>query len=197
MRNPGPYRIDGRTGALITSSCSWCLSRGVPFGELSGGLGTPSHRGNAYPAGVFRVPVDVCRARLCGMKPCHKIAPSQQLRSPSAASPLGSLGAWRWGAPNFLAGVRGSSYRARSIALLFLNGELFLGKLGETVVVVGNAPHDRPGVLVCHLVRNRASFLCTKAPMPRVPNELSGCHCQDPFGPQPPPAWLSRSSIVN
>src|SRR5262245_8810272 len=92
---------------------------------------------------------------------------------------------------------RGLSHGARSIVPLFLSGELHLGKLSETVVVVGNAPHDRPGVLVCHLVRNRASFLCTKAPMPRVPNELSGCHCQDPFGPQPPPAWLSRSSIVN
>ena len=27
----------------------------------------------------------------------------------------------------------------------FLIGELLLGKLSETVVVVGNAPHDRPG----------------------------------------------------
>src|SRR5215467_10444510 len=51
----------------------------------------------------------------------------------------------------------------------FLIGELLLGKLSETVVVVGNAPHDRPGFLVGHLIGNRASFLCTKAPMPRVP----------------------------
>ena len=30
----------------------------------------------------------------------------------------------------------------------FLIGELLLGKLSETVVVPGNAPHDRPRVLV-------------------------------------------------
>ena len=58
----------------------------------------------------------------------------------------------------------------------FLSGQLLLGKLSETVVVVGNAPHDRPGFLVCHLIGNRASFLCTKAPMVRVPetNFLQG-----------------------
>ena len=43
----------------------------------------------------------------------------------------------------------------------FLIGELLLGNLSETVVVVGNAPHDRPSFLVCHLIGNRASFLCT------------------------------------
>src|SRR5262249_28183962 len=48
-------------------------------------------------------------------------------------------------------------------------GELLLSNLSETVVVVGNAPHDRPGFLVCHLIGNRASFLCTKAPMIRIP----------------------------
>jgi hypothetical protein len=51
----------------------------------------------------------------------------------------------------------------------FLIGELLLGKLSETVVIVGNAPHDRPGFLVGHLIGNRASFLCTKAPMLRIP----------------------------
>src|SRR5262249_15666200 len=58
----------------------------------------------------------------------------------------------------------------------FLIGELLLGKLSETVVVVGNAPHDRPCSLVSHLIGNRASFLCTKAPMVRVPetNFLQG-----------------------
>ena len=40
--------------------------------------------------------------------------------------------------------------------------ELLLGKLSETVVVVGNAPHDRPGVLA----GNRASFLCTNRQCP-------------------------------
>jgi hypothetical protein len=58
----------------------------------------------------------------------------------------------------------------------FLIGELLLGKLSETVVVHGNAPHDRPRFLVCHLVGNRASLLCTEAPMLRVPetNFLQG-----------------------
>jgi len=55
-------------------------------------------------------------------------------------------------------------------------GELLLGKLSETVVVQGNAPHNRPGFLVVHLIGNRASFLCTKAPMLRIPetNFLDG-----------------------
>src|SRR5262249_48059899 len=58
----------------------------------------------------------------------------------------------------------------------FLIGELLLGKLSKAVVVVGNAPHDRPGCLVGHLIGNRASFLCTKAPMLRTPetNFLQG-----------------------
>jgi hypothetical protein len=51
----------------------------------------------------------------------------------------------------------------------FLIGELLLSKLSETIVVVGNAAHDRPGFLVSHLIGNRASFLCTKAPMLRIP----------------------------
>src|SRR5215831_19027333 len=51
----------------------------------------------------------------------------------------------------------------------FLIGELLLGNLSKTVVVQGNAPHDRPGFLVGHLICNRASFLCTKAPMLRIP----------------------------
>src|SRR5215467_12456427 len=57
----------------------------------------------------------------------------------------------------------------------FLN-ELNLGKLSETVIVHGNAPHDRPRFLVSHLIGNHASFLCTKAPMLRIPDELSGWH---------------------
>jgi len=52
--------------------------------------------------------------------------------------------------------------------------ELLLGNLSKTVIVVGNAPHNRPGVLVGHLIGNRASFLCTKAPMRRIQNEVSG-----------------------
>ena len=58
----------------------------------------------------------------------------------------------------------------------FLIGKLLLGKLSETVVVQGNAPHDRPGFLVGHLIGNRASCLWTKAPMLRIPetNFLQG-----------------------
>ena len=67
--------------------------------------------------------------------------------------------------------------RAQSIGSKFFVqslSELHLGKLSETVVVHGNAPLDRPRVLVSHLIGNRASFLCTKAPMLRNPrNELS------------------------
>src|SRR6516225_3199251 len=51
-----------------------------------------------------------------------------------------------------------------------------LGKLSETGVVQGNAPHDRPGFLVSHLIGNRASFLCTKAPMLRGHDKVSGWH---------------------
>src|SRR5262245_15210596 len=51
----------------------------------------------------------------------------------------------------------------------FLIGDLLLGKLSETIVVHGNAPHNRPRSLMCHLIGNRASFLCTKAPMLGVP----------------------------
>src|SRR5262249_41211617 len=58
--------------------------------------------------------------------------------------------------------IHSASIASRSF---FLIGELPLGKLSETVVV----PHDRPGFLVGHLIGNRASFLCTKAPMLRVP----------------------------
>jgi len=65
-----------------------------------------------------------------------------------------------------------------SIASLssFLSDKLLLGKLSETVVVVGNAPHDHAGFLVGHLIGNRASFLCTKAPMCRAQGELSDWH---------------------
>src|SRR5262249_6226372 len=61
----------------------------------------------------------------------------------------------------------------------FLIGELRLGKLSETIVVHGNASHNRPRFLVSHLIGNRPSFLCTKAPMLRIPDELSGWHSQD------------------
>src|SRR5260370_283232 len=47
----------------------------------------------------------------------------------------------------------------------FLVGDLHLGKLGETVVVHGYAPHNGPRSFVSHLVGNRAGFPCTKAPM--------------------------------
>jgi len=54
--------------------------------------------------------------------------------------------------------------------------ELHLGKLSETVIVHGNAPHNRPRFVVNHSIGNRASFLCTKAPMRRVRDKLSGWH---------------------
>jgi len=107
-------------------------------------------------------------------------------------------------------------WRQPSVAPLCLIGELLIGKLGETIVVVGNAPHDRPGFLVSHLIGNSASFLCTKAPMLRIPetNFLQGITsisgrdvqaifrrrrpsrvplCDEP--PQPPAAWLLRSFL--
>src|SRR5215470_9998895 len=46
--------------------------------------------------------------------------------------------------------------------------ELHVGKLSETVIVHGNAPHNRQRFVVNHLIGNRASFLCTKAPMLRM-----------------------------
>ena len=86
----------------------------------------------------------------------------------------------------------------------FLIGELLLGNLSKTVVVVGNTPHNRPCGLVGHLIGNRASFLCTKAPMLRVPDELSRRQSHQLVGemfqaikpPQPPAAWPLQSSIV-
>src|SRR6516165_3827120 len=54
-----------------------------------------------------------------------------------------------------------SSFCPTSADGLHLSGQLLLGKLSETVVVVSNAPHNRPCGLVCHLIGNRASFLCT------------------------------------
>ena len=54
----------------------------------------------------------------------------------------------------------------------FLIGELLLGKLSETVVVVGNAPHDRAGFLVSHLIGNRHESANAQGPR----NELSASH---------------------
>ena len=79
----------------------------------------------------------------------------------------------------------------------FLIGELLLGNLSETVVVVGNTPHYCPGFLVSHVIGNRAS---ANAQDPR--NELSASHqlvgemFQAIKPPQPPAAWPLQSSIV-
>ena len=79
----------------------------------------------------------------------------------------------------------------------FLSGQLFLGNLSETVVVVGNTPHYCPGFLVSHVIGNRAS---ANAQDPR--NELSASHqlvgemFQAIKPPQPPAAWPLQSSIV-
>jgi hypothetical protein len=74
---------------------------------------------------------------------------------------------------NYAHGVSVLSFSSNHRLLI---GELRLGKLSETVVVDSNAPHDRPRFLVNHLIGNRARFLCTKAPMRRVPetNFLQG-----------------------
>src|SRR5262245_18834378 len=87
-----------------------------------------------------------------------------------------------------------------SIFLLFLGSELLLDKLSETVVFVGNAPQDRPAVLVCHLIGNRASFLGTEAPMLRVPQtnflqgitSISGARCSGDLPSSPPTDYRSR-----
>ena len=96
----------------------------------------------------------------------------------------------------------------------FLIRKLLLGNLSETVVVQGNAPLS-PGFLVGHLIGNRASLLCTKAPMLRVPEanflqgitSISGRDVQvnllppspptDNEPPQPPPASLLQNTLVN
>src|SRR5499433_3085232 len=72
--------------------------------------------------------------------------------------------------------TEGVSNRFLSISINRFLNELHLGKLSETVVVHGNAPHDRPRFLVNHLIGNRPSFLCTKAPMLRDHDKLSGWH---------------------
>src|SRR5262249_10955630 len=90
-------------------------------------------------------------------------------------------------------GPHGSEQSVIASRPSFLIGELLLGKVSETIVVVGNAPHDRPGFLVGHLIGNRASFLCTKAPMLRIPetNFLHGirsywARCSGDLPPSPP-----------
>jgi hypothetical protein len=155
-------------------------SSGQPSWSFRTGPGSPwlihTGRGPAY----WRRTAPINSA----IRGCHTVTEGWVLYSALAASPvwLPRLAGWPWeplaAHPRL---SRGLSHGARSIVRLFLSGELLLGKLGETVVVVGNAPQDRPAVLVRHLIGNRASFLCTKPPMPRVPksNFLDG-HCQDP-----------------
>ena len=77
----------------------------------------------------------------------------------------------------------------------FLIGELLLGNLSETVVVVGNAPHDRPGLVVGHLIGNRASFLCTKAPMRRIPETNFWARCSGDLPPSPPASILRHNAV--
>jgi hypothetical protein len=66
---------------------------------------------------------------------------------------------------------------------------LFLGKLGETVVVHGNAPHNGPRYFVSHLVGNRAGL-----PLHESAN------AEDPIRtfwmafPRPQSRWLGRLS---
>src|SRR5262249_15263740 len=60
-----------------------------------------------------------------------------------------------------IAGCRNTCARSEQSVLSlssnrFLIGELHLGKLSETIVVHGNAPHNHPRSLVSHLIGNRA-----------------------------------------
>src|SRR5262245_52842123 len=87
-----------------------------------------------------------------------------------------NLGGLAAGSPGCAWTPPGALLLGCSIVLLFLGGELLLGQLSETVVVVGDAPHDRPGFLASHLIRNSSSFLSTEVPMPWVPDELSRRH---------------------
>jgi hypothetical protein len=90
----------------------------------------------------------------------------------ASEQPLASRSRWReqrcllgsghlcsfWASPTFSAVWQRPQHRHHSgLASIanrssFLSSELVLGKLSETVVVVGNAPHDRPRCLVCHLI---------------------------------------------
>src|SRR6516225_4651204 len=101
-------------------------------------------------------PAGTCSSapKICSLKPLPLEAQSQQVfiltgQGPDERSEQSVLSFW--------------SNRSS-----FLIGELLLGKLSETVVVVGNAPHDRPGFLVVHLIGNRASLLCTKMDLQRA-----------------------------
>ena len=64
----------------------------------------------------------------------------------------------------------------------FLIGELLLGNLSETVVVVGNAPHDRPSFLVCHLIGDTNVLDGMGSGLPRVhrSKEASSLGCGVP-----------------
>ena len=72
----------------------------------------------------------------------------------------------------------------------FLIGELLLGNLSKTVVVHGNAPHDRPGFLVGHLIGNRASL----SAMAGRRNDL--CVVVGSSGGPPPPSPPAEIYVV-
>src|SRR5262249_21255013 len=93
-----------------------------------------------------------------------------------------------------------ASIASRSSCLIH---ELLLRKLSETVVIVGNAPYDRPRFFVVHLISNRASFLCTKPPMRRVQKIVSGHQLTStsvPLAEEGPshcwPGQVSRAGLV-
>ena len=75
------------------------------------------------------------------------------LAASQTGSPLSRLVRWE---P--LAGV--SYWLTASISFLS-DDELLIGKLSETVVVIGDAPHNRPRFLVDHLVRYGSGLFCT------------------------------------
>src|SRR5262249_3965986 len=159
-------RIDGRWPSLL-ASCS-------KTGGVNERLGAGAYRGSR------------CRLRhsisAVGPKiPSTKAVKAGPFHQPTIRRQIASLALQRH--YPVLASIASRSF--------FLIGELLLGKLSETVVVVGNAPHDRPRFLVSHLIGNRASFLCTKAPMRRV---ISVWHrdwwakCSGDLLPPSPPA---------
>ena len=98
--------------------------------------------------------------------------------------------------------------RYEGLALDYLS-KMKIAVMMRQLDLEGNAPHDRPGFLVCHLIGNRASFLRTKAPMLRVPEtnflhgirSISGRDAQAIFCRRrhqlrrPPPAKINAGSI--
>jgi hypothetical protein len=117
---------------------------------------------------------------------CQPIRGIRSIGIPKACTDESRLFGNRW-LPQYAHGVS-NRFLSFSSNYRFLMRELHLGKLSETVVVHGNAPHHRSRFLVSHLIGNRARFLCTKAPMRRVPesgwHRISGAKCSGDLLPK-------------